>query len=182
MPFLSPDPSDLHHFLNNNSTHIPPLFKIPYPDDIVRDTPILTWLTVSSWYFGSMESVYFDILYGDSILQRFKLIVEPDLSEVSLHFINISEITGISNELVRSSDGYKICDGYMICDDALVYFWNNLKTWRSYTGLTSAPFTNLVTRYNGHIESFCPASGRFVYRTDDRDHDDRRKTGVVDVF
>jgi hypothetical protein len=129
-----------------------------------------------------MESVYFDILYGDSILQRFKLIVEPDLSEVSLHFINISEITGISNELVRSSDGYKICDGYMICDDALVYFWNNRKTWGSYTGLTSAPFTNFVTRYNGHIESLCPASGRFVYRTDDRDHDDRRKIGVVDVF
>jgi hypothetical protein len=184
MPPLSPQSSDLHHFLNNNSTHIPPLLKIPFPDGFVRGIPIHSWLTVSSWYFGSWESVYFDILYTDSILQRFKIIVEPDLSEVSLHFINIFEITGISNELVTSSYGNRdrICRGYMICDDALVYFWNGRKMGRAYTGLTTAPLTNFVTRYNGQIESICPTSGRFVYRTDDRDHDNRRKIGVVDLF
>jgi hypothetical protein len=162
MPPLSPpsQPSDFRHFLDNNSTHIPPLLKIPFPDGILRRTPILTWFKISSWYFGSWESLYFDIVYTDSKLQRFKIIVKPDLSDVSLHVINRSEI--ISNDLMRSSDPYNICDGYMICDDALVCFWNDRKTWGAYTGLTSAPFTNVVTRCNGLIDSLCPASGRFV--------------------
>ena len=46
-------------------------------------------MIVSSWYFGSRDSVYFDIIYTDSVLQRFK-IMEPDLSDASLHAINWS--------------------------------------------------------------------------------------------
>ena len=183
MPLLSPHPSDLRHFLDNNSTHIPPLLKIPFPDGILRRTPILTWLTISSWYFKSWESIYFDSLYTDSMLQRFKLIVKPDLSDVSLHVINKSEI--ISNDLMKSLEAYRsrICDGYMVCEDALVYFWNNRKTWGAYTGLTSAPFTNVVTRCNGHIDSLCPTSSRFVNRTDDRDETRRRqRIDVIDLF
>jgi hypothetical protein len=165
MPPLSPQPSDLRHFLDNNSTHIAPLLKIPLPDGIVRDTPILTWLTLSSWYFASWESVYFDIIYTDSTLQRFKIIIKPDLGDVSLQFLNRSEI--ISNDLMKSLELYMICDGYMICDDALVYFWNDRKGWGAFAGLTSAPFTNVVTRWNGLIDSLCPTSGRYVYCTSD---------------
>jgi hypothetical protein len=68
---------------------------------------------------------------------------------------------------MKSLKAYRIRDGYMICEDALVYYWNNHKTWGAYTGLTSAPFTNVVTRCNGHINYLCPTSGRFVCRTDD---------------
>ena len=174
MPPLSPQPSDLRHFLDNNSTHIPPLLKILFPDGIVRDPPIFTWLTVSSWYFGSMESVYFDKLYVDSILQRFKIIIKPDLSDVSLQVVNRSEI--ISNDIMKSLGApHIVCDGYMICDDAVVYFWNDIKGWGAYTGLTSAPFTNVVTRWNGLIDSLCPTSGRCVYFTND-------EIAVVDLF
>jgi hypothetical protein len=185
MPPLSPQSSDLLHFLDNNSTHIPPLLKIPFPEGIIRHNhKILRWMTVSSWYFGSWESVYFDILYKDSKLQRFKIIVKPDLSDVSLHFINISEI--ISNDLMRFSYPYNIYDGYMICDDALVCFWNdrndlNSNAWRAYTGLTSAPFTNVVTRCNGEIDSLCPASGRFVNCTYDSDGNPIR-IDIADLF
>jgi hypothetical protein len=186
MPPLSPQPSDLRHFLINNSIHIPPLFKIPYPDGIVRHThDILRWMTISPWYFGSRdrESVYFDILYKDSILQRFKIFIKPDLSDVSLHFIYMSEI--ISNDLMNALlEAYKICDGYMICDDALVYFWNNLKRWRAYAGFTSAPFTSLITRWNGYINSLCSTSGRFVYLSHSytNDGDCSSTIVVVDLF
>jgi hypothetical protein len=160
MPPLSPQPLDLRHFLDNNSTHIPPLLKIPYPDGIVRHTPILMWMTVSSWYFGSWESVYFDIFYKDSTLQRFKIVIKPDLSDVSLHFICMSEIT--SNDLMDYVVVDGVCNAYMIYEDALVYCWNDHKGWGAYAGLTSAPFTNIVTRWNGHTDSICPTSGRFV--------------------
>ena len=121
-------------------------------------------MTVSSWYFGSWDSFYFDILYTDSKLQRFKIIIEPDLSDASLHVIKNNMSETISDDLIESLEEYRICEGYMICEDALVYFWNNRETWGAYTGLTSAPFTNVVTRnYGYHIDSLCPASGTSVY-------------------
>ena len=60
----------------------------------------------------------------------------------------------------------------MICEDVLVYFWDSSKTWAAYdspeswvayAGLTSAPFTNVVTRWNGDIDSLCSTSGRFAH-------------------
>ena len=141
-------------------------------------------MTLSSWYFGS-ESVYFDIFHTDLKLQRFKIIIKPDLSDVSLYFINMSEIMsddlmkllGTGGSCARSSCD-RIYDGYMICEGALVYFWSNWNTRFQpemlYTGLilTSAPFTNAVMGWNERIQpihSLCPASGRFVYCTDGSD-------------
>jgi hypothetical protein len=156
---------------------MPPLFNIPFPDGIVRHE-IFEWNRASSWYSGSWESVYFDIIYTDSIIQRFKIIIKPDLSDVSLHVINMSEF--VSDGLLKypeSEDDHNVCDGYRLCEDALVYFWINGRTWGAYAGLTSAPCTNVVTRLNGHINSLCPTSGRFVYHTDDSDG-----IAVVDLF
>ena len=156
-----PHPSDFRgHFLDDKPTHIPPLFKISFPDGIIPHTKVFKWMTLSSWYFGS-ESVYFDIFYTDSKLQRFKIIIKPDLSDASLHVINMSEI--ISDDLMESLDVYHVCEKYQICEDALVYFWNNRMTWGTYTGLTSASFTNVVTRWDENFDSLCPTSGRFVY-------------------
>jgi hypothetical protein len=176
IPPLSP-PSDLPD--RNDPTHITPLLKIPFPDGIIRHTPeIHEWMRISSWHFGSWESFYFDIFYTDSKLQRFKIIIKPNLSDASLQVINTSDI--ISDDIMTSLKAFRICDGYRICEDALVYFWNNrFEKWGTYTGLMSAPLTNVVTRWNGSIDSLCPASGRFAYFADD---DDGERIVVVDLF
>lgn len=175
IPPLSPQPSDLRHFLDNNSTHTPPLLRIPFPDGIVRTHENYRWLTVSSWYL-SLDSVYIDFFYT-SKLQRFNIIIKPDLSDASLHVINISNF--ISDDLMLSLGEDYICD-YRICEDAFVYFWNNSssKTWVAYTGLISAPFTNVLKQWNGQVGSLCPASGRFVYRFEDGEG----RIAVVDLI
>jgi hypothetical protein len=136
-------------------------------------------MTVSSWYFNSWESAFFDILYTDSKIQRFKINIKPDLSDASLHAANMPET--IPDYLLKSFDLYKVSDGYMVCEDSLVYFWiNHFKTWGAFTGLTSAPFTNVVMQWNGHAHSLCPTSGRIVYYTDDGDGS--RVIVVADLF
>ena len=147
IPPLLPQESDLHHFLDNNSTHIPPLFKIPLPDDVLRHShEILGRMTLSSWYFGTgfLDSVYFSFFFTSKI-QKFKLIIKPDLSDASLHDINISECIpdDIMTFLARCS-AYK----YRICEDALVYILNTSrrKLGRPFTNsiLTSTPSSNVV--------------------------------------
>ena len=156
IPPLSPRPSDLPN-------HTPPLFKIPFLVGIVRQTQICKWMLPSSWYFECWESIYLGMLFSDSKIQRFKVVIKPDLNDASLHFINKHEI--ISNELmgfIRPSELHH--ERYMICDDALVYFWgNNESNWGAYAGLTS-PLTNVVTLWNGRVSSLSPTSGRIVYR------------------
>jgi hypothetical protein len=77
----------------------------------------------------------------------------------------MSEI--ISDDMMKSLELYSlsVCGGYRICEDVLVYFWKNRfnAAWGAYAGLTSAPFTDVVTRWNGSVDSLCPTSGRFVY-------------------
>ena len=204
-----PQPSDLpiggrrfHH----NPTHILPLFKIPFPDDIASyPYEFLDQMTLPSWYFES-ESVYFDVFCDrDFKLQRFKIVIEPDLTVASLDIINMSET--ISNDVIKflipHYSTYKACDGYRVCEDALVYFWNTPSPTRimmpsagpANTGLilTSTPFTNVVTgtdtRWTGRIDSLCPASGRLVYHdcTDGRTGDEGNSFSmirivVVDLF
>ena len=199
IPSLSPQSSD---FLDNNSTPILPLlFKIPFPDSIGNPEKILGWIIVSSWYFGSRESLYFDMVYTDSI-QRFKIIIKPDLSDASLHAISDIYITADS---IRDSMSFiRLCGGFKICEDTRVYFWytyNNNQYNMCHWGLcgrstfnpftsnvrrwnfgrihpsTSAPFANDVTRWDGHINSLCPTSCRSVYSTDDC-----KGIVVVDLF
>ena len=177
IPPLSPHPS---YFSSHTLERIAPLFKISFPDGIVRHTPILRFITVSSWYFGSLDSLYFDILYADSKLQRFKIIVKPDLSDTSIQVINSSII--ISKALKKAFERLTTCDTYSICEDALVYFCNYPRKgqWLTYAGLTSAPFTNVVTQSKGCINSLCPTSGRFAYR--DVTGYGRERVAVVDIF
>ena len=137
-------------------------------------------MLVSSWYFASWDSIYFDILFEASMLQRYKIIVHPDLSDASLHAINETE--AISVDLMKSLKLAGICGGYKVCEDHIVYFWNNRrKTWGAYAGLTSPPFNNVVTRWNGKINALCPTSGRFVYSTDEGDRSFLRMV-VADLF
>lgn len=194
IPPLSPQSSHLpNHFLDDNSNPIPPLFQIRYPDSSRYE--ILGWMTVSSWYFGSCESAYFDMLHTNSKLKRFKIVIKPDLSDASLRVINTYNI---ANDLMDSLSFIRFCGGYKICEDALVYFWyNGHKTGGEYAGSTfvpltknvtrwkfglvhsaiSATFANDDTRWDGHINSLCPTSGKSVYSTDDG-----KGIVVVDLF
>ena len=110
---------------------------------------------------------------------RLKIIIEPDLSDASLHLINMSEITEDFLNSLSATRGR----GYRICDDALVYLWNTYyrRTWGAYVGLTSAPFTNVVTKWNRYYDSLslCPASGRFIYADVGSE---RCKLVVADLF
>jgi hypothetical protein len=180
IPPLSPQ---LPEFSNINPTHIPPLFTIPLPDDIVLHSELIKWTTISSWYLGSTHHLYFDLLCRHSKFHRFKLIVESDLSEASLHVINTSEPTPHNFDEVSFQS-------YRICDDTLVSCWTRVNDpyhplpmhcrYGVYTGLTSARFANLISHGGpaakmllpdtGHdyCRLFsCPASGRFVLKVMD---------------
>ena len=116
-----------------------------------------------------------------SKVQRFKIIIKPDLSDASLHVINMSKI--ISDDLIECL--YRVYGGYRICEDSLVCFWKNRFKTGAYAGLISAPFTNVVTRWNGpgYIKSLCPASGRYVCCSEGRSESIfSSKLVVVDLF
>ena len=131
-----------------------------------------------------------------SKLQRFKIIIKPDLSDASLHFINMSRIIsdGLLGSIVNSSrvdaermrrEAIRVCEGYRICEGALAYFWNSLATWRAFAGLTpgpdaASPLTHAVARWKGCVDSLCPTSRRFVYHTYGRDGN--FKIVVADLF
>ena len=125
IPSLSPQQSDLRHFIVNNSTHIPPLLRIPFPDNIARHR--LGWSTVSSWYLRlrSLESIYFNFFYSSSSqFQRLKLNIKPNLSDASLWLINISKsiLDNPITSLGLTTIGHNRVSEYRICKDALVYF------------------------------------------------------------
>ena len=98
----------------------------------------------------------------DSKLDRFKLIVKPDLSDASLHVINTPELT-------HNFENVYFLDSYRICEDTLVSVWcYNLKCG-VYTGFVSSHFPDDVV-LRGWVNrrrsySLCPASGRLVYHT-----------------
>ena len=138
-------------------------------------------MTLSSWYFGS-EPVYFNIYYTDSKeskLQRLKIVIKPDLSDASLHVINVSEI--VSDDLKNALKLYRFEKKLQICENALVYTWNYPDAWEAYVGLTSASFTNFLTRWDGRVRSLCPTSGRSVCRDFEGDFFNDRIL-VADLF
>ena len=185
IPPLSSQPPDF--FFNHNPTHIlPPLFKIPFLDDIAPYSERIIWNTILSWYFGSSHPLYFDMLCHDSKSHRvqFMLNLKPDLSTASLHIINTSEIT------------YDFDDGffkdYRICENILVSCWSRRDNYECglYTQLTSARSVNVVSHgisaakmplhdiANGCRSRLflCPASGRFLLL------DSNNSVSVLDFF
>ena len=114
------------------------------------------------------------MLCRDSKLHRFKLIVEPDLSDASLHVIHTSEPTPHNFDKVSFQS-------YRICEDALVSCWKIYGRPAEdlcgvYTGLTSARFANVISHGGPAAKMLlpdrdigpdyrlfsCPASGRFI--------------------
>ena len=163
IPPLLPQPPD---FFDHNPTHIPPLFTIPFPD-ISRHPPRKNWNTISPWYFGSSQPLYFDMLCRDFKLHRFQILLQPDLSAASLHVINISEETPHDFSCV-------FFNNYRICEDSLVSCWTYSNGEPEECGVyMSLPFGNdishggsaakiLFSNENGYILFLCPTSGRLV--------------------
>ena len=201
IPSLSPQSSDPSQYFDKDSTPtLPPLFKIPFPDRTENPEYFLGFMTVSSWYCGSKESLYFDEFHTDSI-QRFKIIIKPDLSDASLQAINDMPVYIPSDE-IRSALLFIRSGGFKICEDTRVYFWfgyrynnkYNMCHWGLCGRSTYNPFTINARRWNsghihsavfpnenrpwdGHINSLCPASCRCIYSTDDG-----KGIAVVDLF
>ena len=180
---LSSQPPDFS--VDHYPTHmLPPLFTIPFPDDVALYPESMKWIAISSWYFGSSHPLYFDMLREDSNLKyhrvQIMLNLKPDLSTASLHVINTSELTPRDFEDVFFQD-------YNICEDTVIscwYCWDNYQRG-VYTQSTSASFANVVSQVglsakmsppdNYRLYS-SPASGRFVLL-------DRNNTvSVLDFF
>ena len=189
IPPLLPQPPN---FFDHNPTHVPsPLFTIPFPEGIALYPARMGWNTISSWYFGSSQPLYFDTLCPGSKLNRFQIILKPDLSTASLHVINTFELTPHDFNYVSFQD-------YRICEDTLVSCWSYYDGgWGGppsqcgvYTGLTSARFADVIShggpaakmllpeigssKYLSHF--LCPASGRFVLL------DSSDTVAVLDLF
>ena len=167
IPPLLPQPPD---FSDHNLTTVPPLFTIALPDDFAFHPERIRWNTISPWYCGSSQHLYFDMYCRDSKLHRFQVMLEPDLSTASLHVINTDE--PIPHDL-----SYVYLQDYMICEDALVSCWFYLDHGDQcgvYTGLTSARFADIIPQggpasqmllpdVSHQYDLFlCPASARFV--------------------
>ena len=166
IPPLSPQPLDLS---SHYATNMAPLFTIPFPDSIGLVSEHTRWKTISSWYSGSSQPLYFDALCQGR-LHRFQIVLKPDLSTASLRVINTSEPTPHN----------VIFDDYRICEDALVSCWRENdyhpqnRSCGVYTGLTSARFADVISRGGpaskmvlpnigrNYVLHLCPASGRFV--------------------
>ncbi|KAF8801201.1 hypothetical protein BYT27DRAFT_7245340 [Phlegmacium glaucopus] len=82
IPPLSPQTPN---FYDKDHPQFLPLFTIPFPHG-----PAVTfeWRTMSSWYIGSSQPLYFDKVYeGGTQVQCFKIVIKPDLSDATLHII-----------------------------------------------------------------------------------------------
>ena len=161
IPSLSPHADS--SFFAYNPTHLPPpLFTIALPDGIVRQHFGLN--VISSWYCGSSNPLYFDMICQDSKLYRCQITLKPDLSSASLHIINT----------YPHNSHWVSLQNYRICEDALVSFWvhDNRRRNRYQCGVyTSAkgtshrsPAPNMLLPDIGckYVIFSCPASGRFV--------------------
>ena len=187
IPPLLPHSPDLFLDENPRPRRLPPLFKIPFPTNIVH-YDIYRWKTVSSWYFRSQESVYYlDSLRRNLKLDRFKLVLKPDLSEASFHVINSFEprVTHRRDYTLKENISH-YSSFYRVCEGAPFSFWCTGYKCGVDTGFTSADFPDNIIAANDsrwiskYSHSLCPASGRFVYCPYGK-LDDARLV-VVDLF
>ena len=186
IPPLSPQPPD---FFDHHPTYIPPHFIISILDDIEITSEFLRWTTLDSWYFGSSQPLYCELLCPDFI-HRFQIVIGPDLITASLRAINTSPISPHDPRQIYFPP-------LMICKDTLVACiidsdvdeYENLTVTGIYTGLTTpngiishgGPAANMLLPDIGCAYDLfpCPASGRFV-RVDNFDESD--SIVILDFF
>ena len=160
IPPLLPQPPDFH---DNNPTRLPPRIRVKFPDGLGL-YPIVPYgfRMMSSWYIDSSQPLYFDKVYA---LQRdrFKLVIKPDLSDATLHFINTLPV-----------DENTFLYEFVLCEDTLVSYWVASAACGISTGSMLSHPTNTILHKDidiwlpadtpcGSTSPICPASGRFVY-------------------
>ncbi|KAF8801209.1 hypothetical protein BYT27DRAFT_7198532 [Phlegmacium glaucopus] len=159
------------NFDHENLARLPPLIRLNFPDGVALHPEPPEWRTLSSWYFGSSQPLYFDMVHAWHLrLQRFKLIIKPDLSDATLHLINTLQLTDHTSEWAVAPSTSNICE------DILVSFWDTFDRCGIYTGSILSHPTNTIpcgdpfvvsmvlpVDGRGHNHSLCPASGRFVH-------------------
>ena len=177
IPPLSPQPPDFSYHIDM-PTHIPPLFTVPLPDDIVHHSKPMGLKTFQSWYFGP-TSLYFDNFFQN--IPRFILVryigsksCSNPTSVLPLH-VNSSESRVWPGDFVSLHK-----QDYRICDNTIVSCWfysdhdhPGQYNCGVYMGLNFTRFA--VISHGGpaleksflsslhHYRLFsCPASGRFV--------------------
>ena len=176
IPPLSPHADS--SFSSYNPTHLPPpLFTVRFPDGIVPR--LIGFNKFSSWYCGSSGPLYFDMICQDSKLHTCQIMLQPDLSSVSLHVINTYPLVS----------HWGILQKYRICEDTLVSSWiyedRRFRRKRYQCGVYTSPHST-----NGgppvkmllpdigceYVIFLCPTSGRIV-RLDSSDN-----VAVLDFF
>ena len=186
IPPLSPQSPDF--FDHNPTHHMPsPLFTIPLPE-LSFHPERLKWNTIGSWYFGSSQPLYFDMLFQDSKLHRFQITLKPDLSTASVRVIDTSEITPHNFLFVYYFRKYMICEDTLVSCYIYTDYVRDQHCCGVYTGLTSPRLANGISHSDspakmllpdiGHkyVLIFCPASGRFVGL------DSNNRVAILDFF
>ena len=176
IPPLSPQPPN---FSGEDPTLLPPDIRVEFPDCHEFYPKFSAWRLMSSWYIDNSRPLHLDKIYiglEDSHLDRFKITIKPDLSDVTLHFLNTLPID--DGEHGEHHIDYPNFSASMLCEDTLVSCWNATDGCGLYTGsMLSRPPNAML---HGDIkmslpikrstwerfDPICPASGRVVYVRD----------------
>ena len=162
IPPLSPH-TDSSFFAYNPNQLPPPLLTIALPDGIVPECFILK--SVISWYCGSSNPLYFDMICQDSKLHCCQIMLKPDLSSASLRVINT----------YPHVSPWAYLRDYRICEDALVFYSTHggrrQNRYQCCVYMTSngtshgGPPTPMLLPDIGrrYVLFLCPASGRFLH-------------------
>jgi len=133
---------------------------------------------MSPWYFGSRNTLYFDMLCQDSTEHTFQIIFESDLSSVAINSVN-------SLKLERGNTDVD----YMICEDLIFScrVYDDRMGWSGYSDSGESTGTRFLTishdspvakiilpdlgsTYGGLLS--CPASGTFLIEHLNSDEND----------
>ena len=181
IPPLSPQPPA---YIERNSTHIPP-FIITLPESLQPKYGFPRLETISPWYHGSSEPLYFGLMHNSEI-HDFEIVIKPN-GLGSLHLINTCHIT--PNDIAVIAFPSKPAS---ICENILFSYLNDRmhRSLRIHIRPMSSCLSNVILP-KGLIAlnlslpgievnhtSLCPSSGRFAYLG----RNDGRKILVADFL
>jgi hypothetical protein len=188
IPPLSPHPPDL---LNDNPTHISPLLKTSLPDDITRNSELILWETILNWYAGSSQSIHLGVSAEDwDSNHNVKIVIKPDLSDISLHVINTCQLAPDFHTLYPRyhilEDHTHVSQAYLMDDhEGMIYIRSTSSPPSNIISSESPIFLKLSlpgVEAHSMSTSSCPASGRFVYIPRDDTLEDNLEIVVVDFL
>ena len=138
------------------------------PDDITRNSEHFRWETILNWYVGSSPSIHTGVLAKDLDLNihNVKIVIKPDLSDISLHVINTCQLTpGLRSILIPQ---YHILEDHTHVSEVHVSevgVTNNDNEIYIRSTPESPIFLRLSLPGLGalNMSTSCPASGRVVH-------------------